>query len=131
VRSFCVPGPSRPGAKTQSQSDTIPWCITPGILPSAIRASLRLFKIAPGDFVAPNSKHRALVTPAKRGKGNKPKAADVEDEKTPVQRHAAMTGFCSCKTGIHAIHGNNLGPAPQATGREGDAGMKAVVLLLA
>ena len=40
---------------------------------------------------APNSKHRALVTPAKRGKGGKPKGADVQDEKTPVQRHAAMT----------------------------------------
>jgi len=40
---------------------------------------------------APNSKHRALVTPAKRGKGNKPKAADGQEEQTPVQRHAAMT----------------------------------------
>jgi Putative transposase len=58
---------------------------------------------------APNSKHRALVTPAKRGKGNKPKAADGQEEQMPVQRHAAMTGFCSCRTGIHAIHGNNLG----------------------
>ncbi len=25
-----------------------------------------------------------------------------------------MAGFCSCKTGIHAIHGNNLGAAPEA-----------------
>jgi hypothetical protein len=40
---------------------------------------------------APNSKHRALVTPAKRGKGRKPKGADGHDKKTPVQRHAAMT----------------------------------------
>jgi hypothetical protein len=40
---------------------------------------------------APNSKHRAVVTPAKRGKGNKPKAADGQEEQTPVQRHAAMT----------------------------------------
>jgi hypothetical protein len=40
---------------------------------------------------APNSKHRALVTPAKRGKGNKLKAADGQEEQTPVQRHAAMT----------------------------------------
>jgi len=40
---------------------------------------------------APNSKHRALVTPAKRGKGNKPKAADGQEEQMPVQRHAAMT----------------------------------------
>jgi hypothetical protein len=40
---------------------------------------------------APNSKHRVLVTPAKRGKGSKSKGAAVQDEKTPVQRHAAMT----------------------------------------
>jgi hypothetical protein len=40
---------------------------------------------------APNSKRRALVTPAKRGKGNKPKAADSQEEQTPVQRHAAMS----------------------------------------
>ena len=52
---------------------------------------LRLFKIAPGDFVAPNSKHRALVTPAKRGKGSKPKAAVGQGEQAPVRRHAAMT----------------------------------------
>jgi hypothetical protein len=63
---------------------------------------------------APNSKHRALVTPAKRGKGNKPKAEDGQEEQMPVQRHAAMTGFCSCKTGIHAIHGNNLGATAEA-----------------
>ena len=52
---------------------------------------LRQFKIAPGDFVAPNSKHRALVTPAKRGKGSKPKAAVGQGEQAPVRRHAAMT----------------------------------------
>jgi len=40
---------------------------------------------------APNSKHRALVTPAKRGKGSKPKGAEGQDEQTPVRRHAAMT----------------------------------------
>ena len=40
---------------------------------------------------APNSKLRALVTPAKRGKGGGPEAADVQDEQPPVQRHAAMT----------------------------------------
>ena len=39
---------------------------------------------------APNSKHRALVTPAKRGKGRQEVAED-QDEKTPVQRHVAMT----------------------------------------
>ena len=39
---------------------------------------------------APNSKHRALVTPAKRGKGGGQVAAEP-DEKTPGQRHVAMT----------------------------------------
>ncbi len=37
---------------------------------------------------APNSKHRASVTPAKRGKGNKPKAVDDPQERTPVERRA-------------------------------------------
>ena len=40
---------------------------------------------------APNSKHRALVTPAKRSKGSQSRLAEGQDEKTPVQRHAAMT----------------------------------------
>jgi len=40
---------------------------------------------------ASNSKHRAWVTPAKRGKGSKPKGAGGHDEKTSVQHHAAMT----------------------------------------
>jgi hypothetical protein len=39
---------------------------------------------------APNSKHRAWVTPAKRGKGGQKVAAD-QDEKTLAQRHVAMT----------------------------------------
>jgi len=39
---------------------------------------------------APNSKHRALVTPAKRGKGSL-KVAEEKEEKTPAQRHVAMT----------------------------------------
>jgi len=91
VLPICHRQTGRPGAEAQSQSDALSRCITPGILPSALRASLRLFKIAPGDFVAPNSKQRALVTPAKRGKGDKPKDADGQEEQTPVQRHATMT----------------------------------------
>lgn len=39
---------------------------------------------------APNSKHRMWVTPASRGKGSQKVAAD-QDEKTPAQRHVAMT----------------------------------------
>ncbi len=38
---------------------------------------------------APNSKHRALVTPAKRGKGNKRSA--TEQERTPAERRVAIT----------------------------------------
>jgi hypothetical protein len=40
---------------------------------------------------APNSKHRALVTPAKRGRGNKPKATDEGQEQTPAERRASMS----------------------------------------
>jgi len=38
---------------------------------------------------APNSKHRAWVTPAKRGKGNKARGPD--DPQPPAERRAAMT----------------------------------------
>ena len=40
---------------------------------------------------APNSQHRALVTPAKRGKGNQSQACDEAHEHTPCERRAAMT----------------------------------------
>jgi len=40
---------------------------------------------------APNSKHRARVTPAKRGKGGKPNACTEGQEKTPTERRASMT----------------------------------------
>ena len=35
--------------------------ITPGILPSALRTSLRLFKIAPDDFVCPSYGARRMA----------------------------------------------------------------------
>ena len=38
---------------------------------------------------APNSKHRALVTPAKRGKGNNARLSD--EPPTPAERRASMT----------------------------------------
>jgi hypothetical protein len=38
---------------------------------------------------APNSKHRALITPARRGKGCK--TSDEAQDRTPAERHAAMT----------------------------------------
>jgi hypothetical protein len=40
---------------------------------------------------APNSKHRIHMTPAKRGKGRKEMEQQAWDEKTPAERHAAMT----------------------------------------
>lgn len=39
---------------------------------------------------APNSKHRAQVTPAKRGKGHQPKTPDVTED-IPAEHHAAMS----------------------------------------
>ena len=42
-------------------------------------------------FGAPNSKYRAQVTPAKRGKGNKAKTASDKQDQTPAERRAAMT----------------------------------------
>jgi hypothetical protein len=38
-----------------------------------------------------NSRDRASVTPAKRGKGAKPEAFEEGEEKTPMERRAAMT----------------------------------------
>ena len=77
------------GAETAGESHPLSRGVTPGILPSALRASLRLFKIAPGDLVAPNSHARAQVTPAKRGQ-----RASLPPEKEPrteAERRGAMT----------------------------------------
>jgi hypothetical protein len=38
-----------------------------------------------------NSKHRALITSAKRGKGNKPKAAHETQEQIPAEHRAPVT----------------------------------------
>ena len=86
---------------------------TPGILPFALRASLRLFKIAPGDFVepldlmarlaalvptprvnltryhgvfAPNHRLREQITPSRRGQRH----PDTTDAPAPA-RHLSMT----------------------------------------
>ena len=40
---------------------------------------------------APNSQHRAIITPAKRGKGSKAKVSDSDEPTAPAERHAAMT----------------------------------------
>jgi len=39
---------------------------------------------------APNSKYRALETPARRGKGKKAKAPHEAQDQTPAERHASM-----------------------------------------
>ncbi len=58
---------------------------------------------------APNSALRKQITPKARCEPT----AESDDLKSPAQRRAAMTGFRSCKAGIHAIHGNILGTTPQ------------------
>ena len=40
---------------------------------------------------APNSQHRVQVTPAKRGKGKRVNVTDEPQDRTPAERHAAMT----------------------------------------
>jgi len=40
---------------------------------------------------APNSQHRALVTPGKRGKGNQSQHPDEAKPSTPIERSAAMS----------------------------------------
>lgn len=40
---------------------------------------------------APNSKHRVQVTPARRGKGKKPKAPETSSDIPSTERHASMT----------------------------------------
>ena len=40
---------------------------------------------------APNSKYRALITPAQRGKGRKPQASDYPVDRTTAECHVAMT----------------------------------------
>ena len=64
---------------------------------------------------APHSKYRAWVTPARRGQGRKTQTPEETPDQTPAEQRASMTGFCSCKTGIHAIPGNNLGKEIEAS----------------
>ena len=40
---------------------------------------------------APNSKHRMIITPAKRGKGARKKAEHDAEDRTPMEQRAAMT----------------------------------------
>ncbi len=40
---------------------------------------------------APNSKHRAQVTPAKRGRGNQARREDETQDQTPAERRVSMS----------------------------------------
>jgi len=42
-------------------------------------------------MIAPHSKYRALVTPSKRGKGNKVKTPQEAQDQTPAEKRASMT----------------------------------------
>ena len=50
-----------------------------------------LNKLRPSTLFAPNSKHRALVTPGKRGKVNTLKASIETEELTTAERQTTMT----------------------------------------
>ena len=49
---------------------------------------------------APNSQHRARITPARRGKGSQPKT-DATGDRTPAEGHAAMTWAQRLKRVFH------------------------------
>ena len=50
------------------------------------------------------SKHRALLTPAKRGKGRNPKSTDDMKERTPAERRASMMLGTNPKTRLQDRH---------------------------
>ena len=50
---------------------------------------------------APHSQHRARITPAKRGKGSKRPQVSDEQDRTPAERHAAMTWAQRLKRVFH------------------------------
>ncbi len=59
---------------------------------------------------APNSVLRKQIALKARCK----RSAESET-RSPAQQYAAMTGFCSCKTGIPTIHGHNMGSTVEAS----------------
>jgi hypothetical protein len=62
--------------------------VTPGILPSALRASLRLFKIAPGDFVCPSCGARRMADECTDARGR------AKQEPEPKARRCWWTRSC-------------------------------------
>ena len=65
------------------------WTSSPGLAALVPKPRINLTRFH-GVF-APNSKRRALVTPARRGKGNKSKVSDDGQDQTPTERRASMT----------------------------------------
>ncbi|MCH8174035.1 MAG: hypothetical protein IIC59_02505 [Proteobacteria bacterium] len=52
--------------------------------------------------IAPNSRHRIHVTPARRGKGRKAQIDKAWKDKTPTERHVAMTWMRRLKRAFKA-----------------------------
>jgi len=70
---------------------------------------------------APNSQHRAWVTPAKRGRGNQRQATGEGQEPTPAERRAAMTGRSRRRTarssgGLQSARPHRRTPRDQCQG---------------
>jgi len=80
------------------------------LVPKA-RANLTRFH---GVF-APNSKYRSLVTPARRGKGNKTKATNEMQDQTPAEKREFMTWAMRLKKALIYPMAPSLDAAHQFT----------------
>jgi hypothetical protein len=85
--------------KTISISSSIDGCPDIRVIFEPLDFIARLAALVPKSRVnltrfhgvfAPNSKHRALVTPARRGRSSKPQASDEAQDQTSAERRAAM-----------------------------------------
>ena len=81
-----MPGAIAEEAHERPYPDWFPWFPSPGL---TWHASTGCSPKAP-TFGAPNSKYRALVTPARRGKCKKTQSPDETDQ-TPAEKRASMT----------------------------------------
>ena len=80
-----LPSPVQPSSRFPWPSACNP--IAPLICSKAIiRAGSRYHGV-----FAPDSQHRALVSPAKRGNGNQAKPSDASQDQTPAEPRASMT----------------------------------------
>ena len=62
----------------------------PGILPSTLRVSLRLLKIAPGDFVSPNAPKRRLIVKSSLSRTRANATYDDPPPRTPMSWMARL-----------------------------------------